>query len=83
MVLCMKTTVVINDSLLRRAKNEAARRRSSVRSLIEEGLRRVLDRPDRKKGSFRLQWTVETGRKVPPVDPADRRALHDFLDSTS
>ena len=42
----MKTTVVITDSLLQEARQVAAAEKGSVRSLIEEGLRKVLGTPD-------------------------------------
>lgn len=42
----MKTTVDIDDPLFHAAKAEAQRRGVTVRSLIEEGLRRVLAAPD-------------------------------------
>jgi hypothetical protein len=38
----MKTTVEIPDSLLRAAKRQALRERTTVRALIERGLRTVL-----------------------------------------
>jgi len=44
MVTHMKTTIDIADDLLRRAKEAAARRKTTLRALMEEGLRRVLDR---------------------------------------
>jgi hypothetical protein len=59
MVVRMKTTVEIADSLLHAARTTAARERTTVRALVEEGLRRVLeDRNGRKpfklrKASFR------------------------------
>jgi predicted transcriptional regulator len=39
----MKTTVEIADSLLRAVKRLAAEEDTTVRALIEEGLRRLLD----------------------------------------
>lgn len=44
MVTHMKTTVDIADDLLLRAKQEAEASRTTLRSLIEEGLREVLGR---------------------------------------
>ncbi len=45
----MKTTVELSDALLQAAKAEAAVRGTTLRSLLEEGLRRVLNEgpPDR------------------------------------
>jgi hypothetical protein len=45
MVAHMKTTVDIADDLLLRAKKQAEASRTTLRSLIEEGLREVLGRP--------------------------------------
>lgn len=39
----MKTTLVISDHLLLRAKDLARRRKTSLRSLTEAGLRHILD----------------------------------------
>ncbi len=44
MVTHMKTTVDIADDLLLRAKKEAEASHTTLRSLIEEGLREVLSR---------------------------------------
>jgi hypothetical protein len=43
MVGCIKTTVEIADPLLAAAKRAAAARRTTLRALVEAGLRRVLD----------------------------------------
>ena len=56
----MKTTVDIPDSLLNEARRTAAKRRTTLRSLVEEGLRRVLgDRPGPQ--CFRLRKVTFAG----------------------
>ena len=42
MVICMKTTLNIDDTVMRRLREEAARRRVTMSSLVEAGLRLVL-----------------------------------------
>ena len=42
MVLHMKTTLNIDDSVMQRLREEAARRGTTRSSLVEAGLRRVL-----------------------------------------
>ena len=75
MVVCMKTTVEISDSLLEAARGEARRARTTVRALIELGLRRVLD--ERKKSQpFRLRRATFKGRGLqPPFSDADWEAI--------
>ena len=57
----MKTTIDIADSLLKEAKRTAAREGTTVRSLIEQGLRRELA-SRRGEGSFRLRRASFKGR---------------------
>lgn len=54
MVICMKTTVNIADPLLSAAKKLAAEEHTTLRALIEEGLRRVIERRKRH-GQFQLR----------------------------
>lgn len=54
MVAHMKTTIEIADALLREAKRIAAKEQTTVRALLEEGLRRAL-KEHRKKPRFRLR----------------------------
>ena len=54
MVRCMKTTVELPDGLLREAKRRALQEGTTVRALIERGLRTVLE--ERKRGpAFELR----------------------------
>lgn len=52
--LCMKTTVEISDALLAEAKAVAARERTSLRALVERGLREVV-RGHGTRQPFRLR----------------------------
>jgi hypothetical protein len=65
MVTHMKTTIEIADAVLGRAKRAAAREHTTVRALVEEGLRRVLDDP-RRAGGFRLRKASVGGRGLRP-----------------
>lgn len=56
----MKTTVEIPDALLEDAKRLAARERTTVKSLIVEGLRRLLS-ARQKTGPFRLRKVTFRG----------------------
>jgi hypothetical protein len=61
----MKTTVEIADSLLEEARKVAARQGTTVRALIEEGLRRVLAERKRR-GAFRLRKATFKGEGLQP-----------------
>jgi Arc/MetJ family transcription regulator len=61
----MKTTIEITDSLLAEAREVAAREQASVRSLVEEGLRRVLDER-RSRSEFRLRKASFEGKGLHP-----------------
>ena len=56
----MKTTVEIEDRLLTRAKDEARRRKTTLRRLIEEGLRFELKQKATRM-KFRLRDAAFTG----------------------
>ena len=59
----MKTTVEIQDDLLRSAKRQARRERTTLRALVEEGLRRVL-RGRKESTPFRLRDASVGGEGV-------------------
>lgn len=75
----VRTTVDLNDDLLRRAKQVAARRGLSLRQLLEEALRAYLQ-PRKARTGYRLSWRVEEGRILPGVRLDDRDALFDLMD---
>jgi hypothetical protein len=65
MVSNMKTTIDIADSLLAEAKALAAREGTTVRSLVEEGLRLAIHRHG-QQGPFRLRDASFAGDGLRP-----------------
>lgn len=67
MVTHMKTTVEISDPLLTRARALAGELNTTLRALIEEGLREVVARKRSRRGSFRLRdASFKDGRGFQP-----------------
>ena len=73
----MKTTLNLNDKLLAEAKALAAKQRTSLTRLIEEGLQlRLRAKPGSKKRGG-LQLPVYAGRSglAPGVNPLSNKAM--------
>lgn len=65
MVTHMKTTVEVTDELLDRAKEAAQRDGTTLRSLVEEGLRLVVEKR-RRPSSFALRDASVDGEGLAP-----------------
>ena len=78
MVIHMKTTLVIDDTVIRRLREVAAKRGVTMSELVEAGLRRVLDEPGPQPGAPPPlpRWDGGGAR----IDVADRDALYALLD---
>ncbi len=61
----MKATVEIAEDLLRAAKSVAGKERTTLRALLEEGLRWALDKRKRRH-AFKLRDASVRGRDVQP-----------------
>ena len=70
----MRTTVRLDEGLLRQVKAEAARRGETVTALIERGLRLVLSRAHRSPRRARVKLPVSraTGGTRPGIDLNDQ-----------
>lgn len=69
MLSCMRTTVRINDDLLKRAKKRAAHEGRTLTSLIEEGLSLALSEPKAShRRKVRLPVSKAAGGICPGVD---------------
>jgi hypothetical protein len=66
MVTHMKTTKELSDALLAEARAVAAREGVTLRSLLEDGLRRGLDAMKRKQRRFRLADATVGGDGLRP-----------------
>lgn len=75
----MKTTLDLNDQILRRAEARAAREGISLAKFVEDALRTKLMDDGRKDPAFKLDLKTVRGHAPPNVDISDREALHDVL----
>ena len=78
MLICMRTTLNIDDELFRKAKREASDRGITLTRFIEDAVRRAL--APKRDEPYVFRWRTYTGGGTPAVDPADRDALYDWLD---
>ncbi len=61
----MKTTIQIPDSLLEEARKLAAKEHTTLKALVEEGLRLIVSRR-KKPGDFRLRKASFKGTGLQP-----------------
>ena len=77
MVIHMKTTLNIDDQVMKRLRREAARLDTTMSELVETALRRLLT-PQHTAVALPPLPTFNAGRTL--VDIANRDALHDLMD---
>jgi len=76
----MRTTLDLDDELIRKAKSRATNEGSTLTAVIETALRQYLA-PARPTGKpFRLKLLTKKGRPVPGVHFADRGALYERME---
>jgi hypothetical protein len=78
----MRTTVRLEEALLERARAEAARRKTTLTSLIEQGLELVLRRPMKRleRKPVDLPECGAGGGVLPGVDLNDSASLLDRME---
>jgi Arc/MetJ family transcription regulator len=76
----MKTTVDINDALLQQAKQLAAEREQTLKSILEAALRKFLDDNHAASTPFKLRKHSFQGRGLQPdLKPADWATIRGHL----
>jgi hypothetical protein len=80
----MRTTIRLDDELLREAKQVATRTGKSLTALIEEALRETLARQRESSTLEPVHLVVVTGSGMQPgVDLDDSASLLDLMDASS
>jgi hypothetical protein len=76
----MRTTIDLDEPLFRQLKQEAARRETTLRELVNEYLRKALAQAERKP-KYRFDWKPHRGGRIMPgVRLDDRKSLWDLMD---
>jgi hypothetical protein len=78
----MKTTIDLPDELFVAVKRRAAEDRSTVRAIVERGLRAQLRAPRRKgkrAAGAAIKWVTVDGGLPAGLDLRDRAKMHDRL----
>ena len=79
MFMCMRTTLNLDDDLMRSIKQHAASTGRTLTSLVEESLRELLVRVENSGRCYTLDWVTVEGGAQPGVDLTDRDALIDRM----
>jgi hypothetical protein len=78
MVFHMKTTLIIDDGVMVRLREEAARRGETMSELVESALRLLLEPQPEAVGELPPLPTFDGGGAL--VDVADRDALYEAME---
>jgi hypothetical protein len=79
MVIQMKTTLNLDEQLMRDVKQLAAAQGRTLTSVVETALRDLLQRST-EKPDYTFDFPVVRGGGPPKVDVADRDALYDLME---
>ena len=75
----MRTTIDIDDQLLKYAKHQAAQQGCTLKQIIEDALRESLSHRDQEIEPIKLETVSGAGLK-PGVNLDDGRSLNDIMD---
>ncbi len=79
MLLCMRTTLNIDDHLYQAAKVKAAEEGKTLTRVVEEALRQHVASSGPSK-PFKLRWVTERGQLLPGVNIDDRDSLSEIME---
>lgn len=79
MLICMRTTLDLEDAVIERARRRAAKEGTTLTDIVERALRLFLSRRADAPAPLATRWVVVQGEREPAVDIADRDRLYDAL----
>ena len=79
MLICMRTTLNIDDELMHRVKKLAAESDKTITEIVQDALRKATVGEMPEKSQFTLNWRTVSGRVRPGVDLADRDSLYEVM----
>jgi hypothetical protein len=83
MIICMRTTIRLDDELLAAAKVHAARTGRTLTSVIEDALRETLARQQEREEQEPVKLTTVSGKGIQPaVDLDDSAALLTLMEES-
>lgn len=76
----MRTTLDLEDGLVRAAKRKAVEAGTTLTRVIEDALRQTLRPQEKAKKPFRLKLLTFKGKLKPGVDLSDRDSLYEIME---
>jgi plasmid stability protein len=80
MLVCMRTTLNLDEGLMRALKRRAAETGRTMTEMVEEAVRELLAREDEGSQVEEFRFLTVRGRRRPAVDIADRDAILDVME---
>jgi predicted transcriptional regulator len=80
MFFCMRTTLNLDDELMRRLKRRAAETGRTMTELMEEAIREMLARSSSPAEEREFRWVTVKGRVQSGIDITDRDSLLDAME---
>lgn len=81
--MCMRTTLNLDDTLMRKIREHAAATGQTITRVIEDALRQALAGSSPRRRRFKLRWVTAKGRLLPGVDLSDRDSLYERMEGRS
>jgi hypothetical protein len=80
MLICMRTTLDLDDRLVTAVKRRAADTGRTMTDIIEDALRAALRPPSARRRQAPWKWVTVKGSARPAVDVTDRDRLYELMD---